>query len=95
LRRTVAGHPLYLWIIWLGVFLGVLCSPMLSADPAVCFYLLDPELLVLMLLIGMQHSRLQIALIRARIQDWLSRLRRPARLRSECALPGDTPTRTR
>ncbi len=59
LRRRVAGHPVYVWALWAGAAITLALCPMMLADPAMLFYLFDPELLALIVIIGVQSARLQ------------------------------------
>lgn len=64
LRKRLAGRPRYVWMLWaLGVLILAAC-PMMLSDPAMWLYLLDPELLALIVVIGLRYTMLQLSLMR-------------------------------
>lgn len=70
-RRRLWGHPIYIWVLW-AIAAGVLAAcPMMLSDPAMWAYLLDPELLALMVIIGVRYTRWEIELLRARLFAFL------------------------
>jgi hypothetical protein len=56
LVTAARARPPWMWALW-GVALAVvLVCPAVLADPALWFYLVDPELLALMILVGVQMA---------------------------------------
>jgi hypothetical protein len=66
-------------LLWLAAAVTMAACPMLLSDPAMWHYLLDPELLALIVVIGAQYSWLQVSLLRAHYD----RIRRPNRARGD------------
>ena len=64
LSIRLAGHPLYAWLLWAAAALMLASSPVLLSDPALWRFLVDPELLVLMVIVGAQYARLAIGMLR-------------------------------
>lgn len=64
LSIRLAGHPLYAWLLWAAGVLVLASSPVLLSDPALWRFLADPELLVLMVIVGAQYARLAIGMLR-------------------------------
>lgn len=73
LRRLARAHPLYVWLLWAGGAAALIGCPMLLSDPVMWPYLLDPELLALLVVIGARYTLLQIDLLHARIADSVRR----------------------
>ncbi len=67
LRRRLWRHPIYVWVLWAAAALVLAACPMMLSDPAMWPYLLDPELLALVVVIGARFTMLQIELLRARV----------------------------
>lgn len=81
LRRRLWRHPIYVWVLWAAAALVLAACPMMLSDPAMWPYLLDPELLALVVIIGAHFTVLQIDLLRVR---WRAGLRsRVASVRSQ------------
>lgn len=80
LRRRLWGHPMYVWALWAAAALVLAACPMMLSDPAMWPYLLDPELLTLVVIIGAHFTMLQIELLGARISAGLR-----SRLASMCS----------
>lgn len=95
LKRTVLGHPLYVWLLWATAAAVLAACPMMLSEPAMWFYLLDPELLALIVIIGVQYTRLEIGILALRMRGELARCatqlgtRRGVRRASRCARPPD------
>jgi hypothetical protein len=66
--RRVGGFPLRVWLLWLVAVIVLVSCPMLLSEPAMWCYLLDPELLVLVVVIGVRYTRLQLELVRWRVR---------------------------
>ena len=64
LSIRLAGHPLYAWLLWAAAALVLASSPVLLSDPALWRLLVDPELLVLMVIVGAQYARIAIGMLR-------------------------------
>lgn len=68
--RRVFGKPLGLWLLW-GVAVGVLAAcPVIISDPGMWPYLLDPELLALVVVVGAQYTRLELGVLRLQVCGW-------------------------
>lgn len=63
LRVRLAGHPLYVWLLWAAGALILASSPVMLSDPALWRLLVDPELVVLMIVVGAQYARLSIGML--------------------------------
>lgn len=72
LRRPFAGHPRWVLLLWAGAAVVLAACPMMLSDPAMWMYLLDPELLALLVIVGFQYTRWEAGLLRLRIRSWLS-----------------------
>ncbi|HEY7047891.1 MAG TPA: hypothetical protein VH373_11770 [Jatrophihabitantaceae bacterium] len=75
LRRPFLGHPRWVWLLWAGAAAVLAACPMMLSDPAMWMYLLDPELLALLVIVGFQYTRWEAGLLRLLIRSWLSRQR--------------------
>lgn len=75
LRRLVRARPLHVWLLWAGGAAVMIGCPMLLSDPVMWPYLLDPELLALIVVVGARYTLLQADLVRARIADGVRRRR--------------------
>jgi hypothetical protein len=53
---TVRAHPPLVWALWGLTVVVVVAFPALLSDPALWMYLLDPELLALIIIIGLQMA---------------------------------------
>jgi hypothetical protein len=59
LSRRIFGKSLGAWLLW-AVAISVLVScPAMISDPGMWPYLLDPELLMLVVVVGAQYTRLE------------------------------------
>jgi hypothetical protein len=67
LSRPFARQPLYIWLVWAAAAIVLASCPMLLSDPAMWFYLLDPELLAVIVIIGLRYTRLELSLLSAQI----------------------------
>ncbi|GMA25633.1 hypothetical protein GCM10025864_33920 [Luteimicrobium album] len=65
----VRGHARGVWLLWAATALVLLSVPELLMDPAAWTYLVDPELAVLLVLLGVQATRLQLGILRIRALD--------------------------
>ena len=73
LQRRVLRFPLHVWLLW-AVAAGVLTAcPMLLSDPGMWPYLLDPELLALVVIVGVQYTRIEMLLARVRLEALIRR----------------------
>lgn len=59
-RRTLV------WVLWAGVALALAATAISTGDPALWFYVVDPELLTVMVLAGLQLLRTDVA-VRVRV----------------------------
>jgi hypothetical protein len=72
LASRVFGKPLGTWMLW-AVAVAVLAScPVIVSDPAMWPYLLDPELLALVVLVGVQYTRMELGVLRLQLRAWWS-----------------------
>jgi hypothetical protein len=70
LSRRVFGKPLGAWLLWTAA-IGVLIScPAMLSDPGMWPYLLDPELLLLVVLVGAQYTRLELGVFWLQTRAW-------------------------
>jgi hypothetical protein len=67
LSRRLGRFPLHVWLLWLVAVIVLISCPMLLCEPAMWCYLLDPELLALVVVIGARYTRLQLDLVRWRV----------------------------
>ncbi len=73
LGRKVLGHPLYIWLIWAAAVLVLAASPMILSDPVLWFSVFDPELLALIVIVGIRYTGWEIGVLWLRIRDLLGR----------------------
>lgn len=74
--HRILGKPLGVWLLWAAA-VGVLAAcPMIISDPGMWPYLLDPELLALVVVVGVQYTRLEIGVLRLHAQAWWAARRR-------------------
>lgn len=66
--RRLFGLPLYVWVLWAIAAAVLAACPMMLSEPAMWFYLMDPELLALIVIIGVRYTRLELAITSMRIQ---------------------------
>lgn len=70
LARRVLGKPLGVWLLWAGA-VGVLSAcPVIISDPGMWPYLLDPELLALVVLVGVQYTRMEAGVLLLQVRAW-------------------------
>lgn len=67
LRGRALGHPRWAWLLWAGAVAVLAACPMTLSDPAMWVYLVDPELLALLVIVGFQYTRWEVGLVRARL----------------------------
>lgn len=81
LTRPILRHPVYIWLLWASGVTLLACFPALLSDPALWFYLVDPELVALFIVVGLQYTGLELGAlwlaVRARVRP-RPRPRRPA-----------------
>jgi hypothetical protein len=75
--RRLLGHPTYVWLIWIAVVVGLVVGPVMLTDPAIWLYLVDPELLALVVVVAIRYGRIELALTAHRMRQ-LRRRRRAA-----------------
>lgn len=68
LARRLFGLPLHVWLLWAIAAAVLAACPMMLSEPAMWFYLMDPELLALIVIIGVRYTRLELAIMGMRIQ---------------------------
>jgi len=73
LRSSFLRHPRWVWLLWAGAAAVLAACPMMLSDPAMWMYLLDPELLALLVIVGFQYTRWEAGVLRLRIRQRLSR----------------------
>jgi hypothetical protein len=70
LSRRIFGKTLGAWLLW-AVAISVLVScPAMISDPGMWPYLLDPELLMLVVVVGAQYTRLEFGVFRLQVRAW-------------------------
>jgi hypothetical protein len=70
LSRRIFGKPLGAWLLWAAA-IGVLVScPAMISDPGMWPYLLDPELLMLVVVVGAQYTRLELGVFWLQVRAW-------------------------
>jgi hypothetical protein len=70
LSRRIFGQSLGAWLLW-AVAIGVLAScPAIVSDPGMWPYLLDPELLMLVVIVGAQYTRLEFGVLWLQARVW-------------------------
>jgi hypothetical protein len=57
-------------LVWLAAAAVIAACPMLISDPAMWAYVLDPELLVLVIVVGFQFARLQFGVWLLQLRTW-------------------------
>jgi len=77
LTRSMAGHRLHVWLLWAAAAAVLAACPMMLSEPAMWVYLLDPELLALIVIVGIRYTRLEIALLWLQVRAHLSQPWRP------------------
>lgn len=69
-ERRLFGKPLGVWLLW-AVAVGVLAAcPVIISDPGMWPYLFDPELLALVVVIGVQYTRIELGVLRLHARGW-------------------------
>ncbi|HEX3706744.1 MAG TPA: hypothetical protein VHV76_08950 [Mycobacteriales bacterium] len=68
LRRQVFGRPVYFWLVWTAAAVSLAASPMLLTDPAALSFLVDPELLVLVVAVAAIYARVELGVLRLRLR---------------------------
>lgn len=63
LRHRLLGRPVWVWSLWLLGALIVAATPMALTEPGMWSYLLDPELVALMVAVGLRHTGLQLRML--------------------------------
>jgi hypothetical protein len=84
LNRPLFGKPLFVWLLWAAAVAVLAGCPVIISDPGMWPYLLDPELLALVVIVGAQYTRLEAGVLKLQAQAWWRRRRdgasgRPAR----------------
>jgi hypothetical protein len=90
-EHRVLGKPLGVWLLWAAA-VGVLATcPVIISDPGMWPYLLDPELLALVVVVGLQYTRIEIGVLRLQALAWWATRRQQVRGRAErCSTTADT-----
>lgn len=69
-EHRLFGKPLSVWLLW-GAAIGVLAAcPVIISDPGMWPYLLDPELLALVVVVGAQYTLLELGVLRVQVSGW-------------------------
>ena len=76
LERRVLGQPLGVWLLWAAAVAVLSACPVIISDPGMWPYLLDPELLALVVVVGLQYTRLEAGVLRLQLRAWWCRRRR-------------------
>jgi hypothetical protein len=74
LSRTTLGHPCYVWLVWAAAAAVLAACPMMLSDPAMWLYVADPELLALIVILGIQYTRLELAILGVQARAVLSQV---------------------
>ncbi len=74
-RRLVrrCRAPWLIWLSWLLAVAVIATCPALLSDPGMWAYLLDPELLALVIVVGFQLARLELGVVLLRVKLSLRR----------------------
>lgn len=81
--HRILGKPLGVWLLWAAAVAVVAASPVIISDPGIWPYLVDPELLALVVVVGVQYTRREIGTLRLHVQAWWAARRWPGK-RPEC-----------
>lgn len=73
LQRRVLRLPMHVWLLWGSAAIVLAACPMLLSDPGMWPYLLDPELLALVVIVGAQYTRIELTLARVRLEGVIRR----------------------
>lgn len=73
LCRPIIGRPTYVWLLWAAAAGALALCPMMLSDPGMWPYLIDPELLALIVIMGAQVARLEVGVLRVRLADLAQR----------------------
>jgi hypothetical protein len=65
-----AQRPRTIWLVSAVAIAVVVACPMLISDPAMWAYVLDPELLALVVVVGIQFARLQFGVWLLQLRGW-------------------------
>ena len=76
LERRVFGQRLGTWLLWAAAVAVLSACPVIISDPGVWPYLLDPELLALVVVVGLQYTRLELGVLRLQLCAWWCSRRR-------------------
>jgi hypothetical protein len=69
IRRS---RSLHIWVLWAIGALVLAACPMLLSEPAMWPFILDPELLALVIIVGAQYTGFQFVMIGVRVRVWLA-----------------------
>ena len=67
-QQPLRFHPRYVWLLWAIAVLVLASCPLALSDPAIWFYVLDPELLAMFVVIGAQYAGIELGLARLRVR---------------------------
>ena len=69
-ERRVLGQRLGTWLLWAVAVAVLSACPVIISDPGMWPYLLDPELLALVVVVGLQYTRLELGVLRLQLRAW-------------------------
>lgn len=67
-------YRLLMWFTWSLAALVLISCPMLLSEPAMWAYLVDPELLALVVVVGLQYTRAEAGVLSAAVRLATGRL---------------------
>ena len=70
LARRVLGKPLGVWLLWTAAVAVLAGCPVIISDPGMWPYLFDPELLALVVVVGVQYTRLEFGVLCVQVRGW-------------------------
>lgn len=68
--HRVLSKPLGVWLLWAAAVSVLAACPVIISDPGMWPYLLDPELLALVVVIGVQYTRLEVGVLQLQVRAW-------------------------
>jgi hypothetical protein len=69
-RKRLFGLPVGVWLLWAAAVTVLACCPVIVSDPGMWPYLFDPELLALVVVVGVRYSRLEAGVLWLRARTW-------------------------
>lgn len=69
-------HPPHVWLLWGLAILALSSCPILFSDPQLWPFLLDPELVALLVIVFIRQGRFQVEVLLLSLRNSLQRVRR-------------------